>query len=53
MMMEPTAGAARRKPNPISPTPRMSRAKIGRSAVAPPKRTAKRSRLSAPSRMAG
>lgn len=50
MAMEPTAGPARRKPNPTSPTPSTSRAKTGRSAVAPPKSTANMSRLIAPSR---
>ena len=41
------AGAARSQPSPDAPTCRMSVAKIGSSATAPPKNTASRSRLSA------
>ena len=41
------AGAARNQPRPDAPTCRMSVAKIGSSATAPPKNTASRSRLSA------
>ena len=39
----PIEGAVRRTPRPAGPTCRMSTAKIGRSAIAPPKKTAKRS----------
>ncbi len=46
---DPTAGAVRRSPRPVGPTSRMSFAKIGRSATAPPSRTAKRSSEIAPS----
>ena len=46
----PTAGAARRSPRPVGPTSRMSFAKTGRSATAPPRSTAKRSSEIAPSR---
>ncbi len=45
----PTAGALRRTPSPTGPTWRISRAKTGASAIAPPKRTAKRSSAIAPS----
>ena len=45
----PTAGALRRMPSPTGPTWRISRAKTGASAIAPPKRTAKRSSVIAPS----
>src|SRR5215472_3059733 len=40
----PTAGAERSTPRPTGPVPRMSRAYTGKSAVAPPRSTAKRSR---------
>ena len=42
-------GAARRIPRPFGPTERISEAKIGRRAVAPPKRTANKSRVIEPS----
>ena len=45
----PAAGAARIKPSPTVPTWKMSRAKIGRRAVAPPKITANMSSDMAPS----
>jgi hypothetical protein len=45
----PVAGAARNSPRPHGPTCRMSRATMGRSAVAPPSSTAKRSSEMAPS----
>src|SRR4249920_1962413 len=45
----PTAGAARINPNPQDPTAKMSRAKIGSSAVAPAKITANMSSDMAPS----
>jgi len=45
----PSAGAARRWPRPVAPTWRMSRAKTGSIAVAPPSRTANRSSEIAPS----
>src|SRR5262249_57802995 len=45
----PTAGDARRMPAPQGPMWRMSRAKIGRSAVTPPNRVAIRSNDMAPS----
>ncbi len=48
----PTPGAARSRPRPSGPTCRISLAYAGRSAVAPPKRTAKRSIEIAP-RMTG
>ena len=44
----PTAGAARNIPNPSDPTSKISCAKIGSKATAPPKRTAIISRLRAP-----
>ncbi len=47
---DPTAGDARSNPRPVGPTSRMSFAKIGRRATAPPSRTAKRSREIAPSK---
>ena len=40
----PTEGAVRSRPRPMGPTPRMSLAKTGSRAMAPPKKTAKRSR---------
>ncbi len=46
----PTAGALRRAPSPTGPTSRMSFAKIGISAAAPPRSTANRSSEIAPSR---
>ena len=39
----PSEGAVRIRPSPTGPTWRMSEAKIGRSAMAPPKKTANRS----------
>ena len=45
----PTAGALRRTPSPTGPTSRMSRAKSGSRATAPPNRTATRSSEIAPS----
>jgi hypothetical protein len=45
----PAAGAERSNPNPQGPVSRTSRAKIGSSAVAPPRSTAKRSSEIAPS----
>ena len=45
----PTAGAARSRPRPHGPVCRMSRAKIGSSAVAPPSSTANRSSEMTPS----
>ena len=45
---EGSAGPERSRPKPCGPTCRMSRAKTGNSAVAPPRSTAKRSRLMAP-----
>ena len=44
----PTAGAARRAPSPCGPTCRISSAKIGRMATAPPNSTASRSSVIAP-----
>lgn len=44
----PAAGAARSTPSPSGPTRRMSEAKIGRSAGAPPNSTEKRSSTCAP-----
>ncbi len=44
----PTAGAARRAPRPCGPTCRISSAKIGRMATAPPNSTASRSSVIAP-----
>ena len=44
----PTAGAARNIPNPSDPTSKISCAKIGSNATAPPKRTATISKLKAP-----
>ena len=44
----PTAGAARRTPSPCGPTCRISSAKIGRIATAPPNSTANRSSVIAP-----
>jgi hypothetical protein len=48
MSAAPTAGELRRMPSPHGPVCRMSRAKMGRSAVAPPNSTAKRSSEMAP-----
>ena len=45
----PSAGAARNTPSPHGPVCRISRAKIGSNAVAPPSNTANRSREMAPS----
>ena len=44
----PTAGAALNSPNPSEPTFKMSCAKMGSNATAPPKRTAIISKLKAP-----
>ena len=44
----PSAGAARIKPSPSAPTFKISCAKIGISATAPPKNTENMSRLNAP-----
>ena len=44
----PIAGAARSAPRPVGPTNRISAAKIGRIATAPPNSTANRSRVIAP-----
>src|SRR5262245_4840504 len=46
----PAAGDARRRPRPSGPVCRMSFANAGKSAVTPPKRTAKRSSDNAGSR---
>ncbi len=43
MVRAPSDGAARSQPRPTGPTPRMSLAKIGSRATAPPRSTAKRS----------
>ena len=48
-MSAPSAGALRSRPSPAGPTARMSRAKIGSSAVAPPNSTQNRSSEIAPS----
>jgi hypothetical protein len=48
MASAPIEGAEFRKPNPQAPVIRMSRAYMGRSAVAPPRSTAARSRDKAP-----
>ena len=48
MRVAPMAGAARNRPKPSSPTCRMSRAKTGSRAVAPPSSTANRSSEMAP-----
>ena len=45
---DPTAGAVRKRPSPVGPTSRMSFAKIGSNATAPPSSTAKRSSEIAP-----
>ena len=47
-MNAPTAGAARNSPNPSEPTFKISCAKTGSKATAPPKRTAIMSKLKAP-----
>ena len=48
MITAPIAGDARSTPSPVGPTCRISAAKIGSSATAPPKNTEKRSSVSAP-----
>jgi hypothetical protein len=47
----PIEGAARKRPRPQGPVWRMSRAKMGRRATAPPSSTAKRSSVIAPRMM--
>ena len=51
MVSAPIAGAERSRPSPHGPVSRMSRAKIGNSAVAPPRNTANMSSDSVPRMM--
>ncbi len=48
MAKEPIAGLAFKKPRPSGPTIKISLAKMGSNATAPPKRTANKSREIAP-----
>ena len=50
MSKAPAEGAAFNNPKPLAPTCKMSLANIGKSAMAPPKSTAKRSSAMAPSK---
>ena len=49
MVNAPAAGADRRRPSPQGPVPKISFAKIGKSAAAPPSSTATMSSVIAPS----